>query len=248
MALGLGTGAASATAVGPGPQAAPAGRKRRDRDPGAPVTLRWLGVAGWELAFDGHRILVDPYLSRQEYRVPGSGAIDADRALAPDGGIVEAVVGRHLADVPELILVTHGHFDHLLDVPHLLNRPQWRDSAIRTLCGETSLHLLNGLGTEQKRLNEAIVLSGGEVLRSRPARPPRLPRTPSRCSAASTASTETTASSPRHADPSAGGRPHPGDMREGGTLAYQVTVGVGRVSCSSAAPPTSPRGTPGCPA
>ncbi|MGP4015857.1 hypothetical protein [Saccharopolyspora sp. 5N708] len=29
------------------------------------VRLRWLGLAGWEITSDDHRLLVDPYLTRQ---------------------------------------------------------------------------------------------------------------------------------------------------------------------------------------
>lgn len=135
------------------------------RGDGRPVSLRWLGVAGWELAFDGHHLLVDPYLSRQKYRVAGGTAIDAKRPLAPKPGTVEHVVTRHLSTPPDLVLVTHGHFDHLLDVPHLLDRPAWREHPIRTLCGETSWHLLRGMGTSSGRTDQCVVLSGGEVLR-----------------------------------------------------------------------------------
>ncbi|MGW0561392.1 MBL fold metallo-hydrolase [Streptomyces sp. NPDC003016] len=216
MALGAGTGTVPAAA---------AERRPRRSDDGA-VSLRWLGVAGWELAFDGHRILVDPYLSRQEYRVPGGSAIDPDRRLEPDPSVVETIVGRHLPGPPELILVTHGHFDHLLDVPYLLNRGQWRKDPIRTLCGETSLHLLRAMGAQRARVDECVVVSGGEVL--------RFPAGPTGEPPAYTVEVFRSLHSQygNHGFFAPGTLTDPpprvrtlGDMREGGTLAYQVTVG-----------------------
>ncbi|MEV8305838.1 MBL fold metallo-hydrolase [Streptomyces flavidovirens] len=216
LALGVGTGAASAAT----------GEPRRPRRGGSDVSLRWLGVAGWELAFDGRRILVDPYLSRQEYRVPGGSAIDPDRRLEPDSSTIETIVGRHLPEAPELMLVTHGHFDHLLDVPHLLNRRQWHGNSIRTLCGETSWHLLRAMGTQRKRVDECLVVSSGEVLRF-PAGPTAQPPAytvevfrslHSQYGNHGFFAPGTLTDPPRHVRTL-------GDMREGGTLAYQVTVG-----------------------
>lgn len=218
VALGAATGAASAATAEP--------RQSRRWSTSSDVSLRWLGVAGWELAFDGRRILVDPYLSRQDYRVPGGSAIDPDRRLKPDGTTIETIVGRHLSEPPELILVTHGHFDHLLDVPHLLNRRQWRQNPIRTLCGETSRHLLRAMGTHHKRVDECVVLSGGEVLRF-PAGPTAQPPAytvevfrslHSQYGNHGFFAPGTLTDPPSHVRTLA-------DMREGGTLAYQVTVG-----------------------
>jgi hypothetical protein len=43
----------------------------------AGVGLRWLGVAGWEISFDGRVLYFDPYLSRFDYRLQG-GALRTD--------------------------------------------------------------------------------------------------------------------------------------------------------------------------
>jgi L-ascorbate metabolism protein UlaG (beta-lactamase superfamily) len=70
------------------------------------VHFRWLGVAGVELEFGGERLLIDPYLSRVPLRYLFCGRPQPDRDL----------VMKHLSPA-RAVLVTHPHFDHLLDVP-----------------------------------------------------------------------------------------------------------------------------------
>src|SRR5438876_8093733 len=102
----------------------------------AGVSLRWLGVAGWEIAFDGHVLYFDPYLSRFNYQANGG-------ALAPNPAVVDGLLATgRLAGPPELIMLSHGHFDHLSDVPTLLGRPDWDTATIRTMGSDTSRNLL----------------------------------------------------------------------------------------------------------
>jgi L-ascorbate metabolism protein UlaG (beta-lactamase superfamily) len=69
------------------------------------LRYRWLGTAGIELESRGERILIDPYLSRFPfwYTVFGKPAPKQD------------LVARYL-DRARAVLVSHAHFDHLLDV------------------------------------------------------------------------------------------------------------------------------------
>ncbi|KOG25653.1 MBL fold metallo-hydrolase [Streptomyces wedmorensis] len=129
-----------------------------------PVELRWLGVSGWEIVIDGDRSIVfDPYLSRMPCLGP-TGALDPGLPLRTDRAAVERVAERHLAGAPELILVSHGHFDHVADVPQLLGRPEWRRNRIRTVCDETVRHLLTAMGTPSERVADVIQVRGGEYL------------------------------------------------------------------------------------
>jgi L-ascorbate metabolism protein UlaG (beta-lactamase superfamily) len=70
------------------------------------VTFRWLGVAGVELRVAGQVLLVDPFLTRQPFHRLFVGRPH------PDAGLLAAQFPRC-----EFILVTHSHWDHLLDVP-----------------------------------------------------------------------------------------------------------------------------------
>ena len=71
--------------------------------------LRWLGTAGFHIQGPGLDILVDPYLSRPKGANPPP--------------FLEAEEFRNV----ETILVTHGHFDHAMDVPRIMEvAPQAR--------------------------------------------------------------------------------------------------------------------------
>jgi L-ascorbate metabolism protein UlaG (beta-lactamase superfamily) len=64
-------------------------------------------------------LLIDPYFSRVDLlRVALGSRIQPNASRINDGL-------RHLTPQPDAILVTHGHFDHLLDVP-VVNANQCR--------------------------------------------------------------------------------------------------------------------------
>ncbi|MEU0073120.1 MBL fold metallo-hydrolase [Streptomyces sp. NPDC006332] len=155
--------AASGAAVEPGVIAArPA--PGRGSPYTTPVELRWLGVAGWEIVIDGGRsILFDPYLSRMPC-LDRTGRLDPRLPLRPDRDLVERVAADRLAGPPELVLLSHGHFDHVADVPQLVARPAWQKARIRTVCDETVRHLLTAMGTPPTRLDDVIQVKGGEYL------------------------------------------------------------------------------------
>jgi L-ascorbate metabolism protein UlaG (beta-lactamase superfamily) len=75
------------------------------------LSFRWLGTAGIELQSHGGRLLIDPYLSRFPLHCALVGRHPSRRD----------VVLRHVQSA-QTVLVSHAHFDHLLDVP--------------TVCGE----------------------------------------------------------------------------------------------------------------
>ncbi|MCY1654997.1 MBL fold metallo-hydrolase [[Kitasatospora] papulosa] len=156
----LGAGAAGLLVGGAAPL--PAARPRAVAK-SAELGLRWLGVAGWELSFAGRSVLFDPYLSRMPY-ADADGGLDPALPLRLDTDAVDHVAEKELAGVPELILVSHGHFDHLADVPHLLSRPAWSGRRVRTLCDTTSRHLLEAMGTPAHRMADVVAVNGGDHL------------------------------------------------------------------------------------
>ena len=74
----------------------------------APVTLTYLGVAGWQIESGSATVLVDPYFSRP----------DLDKPIVPDGVAIAAHAPRHA----DAIVVGHSHVDHLLDAPSVALR------------------------------------------------------------------------------------------------------------------------------
>ena len=75
------------------------------------VCVTYLGTNGYQFEFGGHALLVDPYFSRVDLLSVALGSRIQPNASRINDGLC------HLAPKSEAILVTHGHFDHLLDVP-----------------------------------------------------------------------------------------------------------------------------------
>jgi L-ascorbate metabolism protein UlaG (beta-lactamase superfamily) len=124
-----------------------------------PVVLRYLGTAGWEISDGNVVILVDPYLSRIKGPPPpgGTGQTPSDPRPAyswgdvatPDVAAIDAHVQR-----ADLVLVTHTHYDHVLDVPHIALKTH--TSVVGT---ESTQNVMRANGVPEKQL---ITVRGGE--------------------------------------------------------------------------------------
>ncbi len=137
------------------PQFAAAGLEKYSRfivaDAGASrgegVRVTYLGVNGYEFQTGGHALLVDPYFSRV-----GLMQVALNRRLRPD----QARIGQGLQHVQprvDAVLVTHGHFDHLLDVPEIACR-----TGAQLVTGETAANLAISAGFNRERC--LVVQSG----------------------------------------------------------------------------------------
>lgn len=122
--------------------AAPA-RRRGDLD------LRWLGTTGWRFEHDGHVLAVDPYLTRFPTGL-ATGTFDPATPLRSDEAACRVLTGLRT------ILVTHSHWDHVADVPHLAVR----DGA-RVFGTLTTAHLAQAMGVPAASTS---TLRGGEQL------------------------------------------------------------------------------------
>ena len=63
------------------------------------IQLTWLGHATWKIEAGGKTILLDPFLNDSPVAPVKAAEVDAD-----------------------IILVSHGHFDHVADVAEIANR------------------------------------------------------------------------------------------------------------------------------
>jgi L-ascorbate metabolism protein UlaG (beta-lactamase superfamily) len=81
----------------------------------AGLDVRWLGVSGYRLTYEGVSIFIDPYVSRVPLR-----AFLLRRRTLPDASMLERYAGSPGAVAG--ILVGHTHFDHAVDAPALARR------------------------------------------------------------------------------------------------------------------------------
>ena len=79
--------------------------------PGHGLTLRSLGVSGFELTDGTTTVLMDPTPTRPDPLALITGPIDANPEL-----------GAKLCPKADVILVNHTHFDHAIDVPAIARR------------------------------------------------------------------------------------------------------------------------------
>ncbi|GHH81112.1 hypothetical protein GCM10018793_37860 [Streptomyces sulfonofaciens] len=174
---------------------------------GAGTGLRWFGVNSWELSFDGRTVLIDPWLTRFSTRGP-DGRFDPATPLSVD----RATIGRNLG-AADLVLVTHGHYDHMGDVPHVMER----FPGARVVATQTHAHLLTAMGAPADRI---IWAHGGEYLDLDGFTVQVLPSLHSLSTGYRYFAPGTLTAPPRRVHTVA-------DLVEGGTLAYLVTTGSG---------------------
>lgn len=102
------------------------------------VRLRWLGTAGFELACEGRRLLIDPYLSRPT--IP--------RCLLGPLRPNLASIRRHVP-AAEVVVVGHTHFDHALDVPAVAHQ-----TGAAVVGSRSAMRLCRSAGLPADRLHE----------------------------------------------------------------------------------------------
>jgi len=144
----LGTGAA--LGAGAMPAAAAPGSARRSATTSATATFRWLGTSGWRIDIGDKTVLIDPYLSRYSTGL-FDGHFDPQTPLTVDPVRIADHPGT-----PQTILVTHTHWDHYNDVPHIA-----KQSGARVFGTLTAYHL--GLAN-QLPTSQLSPVKGGEVL------------------------------------------------------------------------------------
>ncbi|MER7274985.1 MBL fold metallo-hydrolase [Dactylosporangium sp. NPDC000244] len=195
-----GTAVASGLAATTGPAAASPARSRAG-------TFRWFGTSGWRIDVNGRTVLVDPYLSRYPTGL-FTGAFDPATPLRVDPDAIGPRIGR-----PETVLVTHTHWDHFNDVPHIAKTV----AGVRVLGTLTAYHLALASGVPSA---QAIPVKGGEQLDFGDYTVEVIAALHSRNTAYSLAFPGVRLTPP----------PAPttiADLPEGDTLAYQVTIAGG---------------------
>jgi L-ascorbate metabolism protein UlaG (beta-lactamase superfamily) len=111
-AFGAGIGSSAHLVVADAPGAARDG-----------VRVTYLGTNGYQFESGGHALLVDPYFSRVDILSAALGSRIQPNASRINDGMRHLASGNCRTDA---ILVTHGHFDHLLDVPAVMAKTRAR--------------------------------------------------------------------------------------------------------------------------
>lgn len=97
------------------------------------MKLKWLGTAGFQIDTGRHVFLVDPYLSRH----PESRPLQVMQAC----DICEA----------EQVFVSHGHFDHIADIPEIV-----KHNPCSIYCSKTAANTLKRKGIDSGRINSVL--------------------------------------------------------------------------------------------
>lgn len=132
--------------VAEGAEAAPAGG-----GPGtAGVSFKWFGTNGWEITFGNKTILVDPWLNRFESGFLQN-KLDHDRLLPTD----TALIDQHVKKADQ-ILVGHGHWDHMADVPYIAKK-----TGAMVIGSETHANVMRAAGVPEGKI---VRVKGGEYM------------------------------------------------------------------------------------
>jgi L-ascorbate metabolism protein UlaG (beta-lactamase superfamily) len=118
---------------------------------GATAEFRWLGTSGWRVDIGEHTVLVDPYLSRFDTGMFGEDGFKPGTELKVDATAIADNVGD-----PDVVLVTHGHWDHFNDVPHIATT-----TGARVIGTPTVVNLAAAMDVKSDQLSH---VRGGEVL------------------------------------------------------------------------------------
>jgi len=113
--------------------------------PDKKLAFAWLGVAGIKLCINSHTLLIDPFLTRPPLHNVLWGRPTSNTALLAE-------------KIPQAdhILVTHAHYDHLMDVPEIA----LRTGAI-VLGSFNTYQLMQILGVPVTRLR--VIHAGDEI-------------------------------------------------------------------------------------
>ena len=113
------------------------------------VRVTYLGVNGYQFEANGRALLVDPYFTRA-----GLTAVALQQRIEPNEARI-AFGLQHIRPSVDAVLVTHAHFDHLLDVPEIMRRTN-----ARLVSGATAVNLTMSCGLPPTR---CLIVQSGSI-------------------------------------------------------------------------------------
>ncbi|MBR6058772.1 MAG: MBL fold metallo-hydrolase [Victivallales bacterium] len=103
------------------------------------LKIKWYGTNALEIKHNHGSFMIDPYVSRNRKQLTIPSEID-----------------KYLISKPDFVLMTHAHWDHLPDMPYLIQKTDTILYASRTAC-----NIMRTLGVPEKNLHQ---LTYGEVI------------------------------------------------------------------------------------
>ncbi len=116
----------------------------------AGVNFKWFGTDGWEITFGNKTILMDPWFSRYDcgfFR----GKFDPNFPNT----VNEALIDQHIKKADQ-ILIGHGHWDHMGDIPYIAKK-----MGAQVIGSETHANVLRAAGVPEGKI---VQVKGGEYM------------------------------------------------------------------------------------
>ncbi len=130
-------------------------------DPARLITITFLGVSGLLIEHSGHVLLTAPFFSNPSLKQVSPRVTRLLRStprISIDSGAIEKLLPAS-ADRATAILVGHGHYDHLMDVPYIARK---RATAARIYGGPSVRHILMGDSSLRANGGQRVVAIGQE--------------------------------------------------------------------------------------
>ena len=115
---------------------------------GSGARFKWFGTNGWEIAFGAKTILIDPWFGRFDSGF-FSGKFNPNTPITTDQGLIDQHIGK-----ADHILIGHGHWDHLADIPVIAKK-----TGAMVIGSETHGNVLRAAGVPEKQI---VQVKGGE--------------------------------------------------------------------------------------
>ena len=116
----------------------------------ADVKFTWFGTDGWDISFGNRTLLIDPWFER----IPTGffqGKFDAKTPLKVD----ESLIDQHIKKADQ-ILIGHGHWDHIMDIPYIAKK-----TGAMVIGSETHGNLMRAYGVPEGQI---VQVKGGESM------------------------------------------------------------------------------------
>ncbi len=121
------------------------------------VSVTYLGISGILVERGAHALLTAPFFSNPRFAGRNPSAFQWLRSgprIAPDTATIDRLLPRS-ADRALVILVGHGHYDHLMDVPYIATH---RAKSATIFGGTTVAHMLMGDPELRAQSNRVVTI------------------------------------------------------------------------------------------